>query len=320
MVSTTGLLDAPVRVSQPTSPILLPNHRTQSAVPLNGWKAALFGIPFMAVGVGIAIQGLNAVHSRRHSPEWLIGLLAGMFFLAGFFFFLHGVLDITRKSAYRREAAQRPSEPWLYDFHWRREGVTFSAFGDMLKRLMAAVVWTAFLLPFGWVGLNVRGGWPFLIGVTIFGLCGLFFWYRWATMLLDLLRYGNSFLGYGSFPYFLGGPLHAELRAPRNVAAIDDLTLTLRCVEERYITTGNGRNRSTSVVCYELYKDVLTFDRARLQGLAAGVIPFDFRLPSDQPVTTLVSTPPSYWEIEAKGKARGVDYEAVFLVPVYKPC
>jgi len=84
------------------------------------------------------------------------------------------------------------------------------------------------------------------------------------------------------------------------------------------VTTGSGNNRSTSVVCYELYKDVVKYDRDRLNGFATGDIPMEFRLPADGPTTTLIATPPTYWEIEADGKARGVNYEAVFPVPVYK--
>ena len=59
------------------------------------------------------------------------------------------------------------------------------------------------------------------MAVGIFGLCGLIFWVRWASMLLDLLRYGNSFLTYESFPFSLGGTLRARLRSPHHVSAID---------------------------------------------------------------------------------------------------
>jgi hypothetical protein len=153
---------------------------------------------------------------------------------------------------------------------------------------------------------------------VIFGLLGLIFWYRWAAMLLDLLRYGNSFLTYESFPYSLGGALRARLRSPHHVSMIDELTLTLRCVQEKYVTTGSGQNRTTNVVCYELYQDVSTFTRDQLTGLAGNDISMEFHLPSDLPATTLVATPPTYWEIEANGKARGTGYQAFFLVPVYK--
>jgi hypothetical protein len=317
MASTTELLAPPLERAQ-ASPAVLLNHPTQSAVAINGWGSVLFAVPFMAAGIGIGLVALNTIHARKQAPDWLIGGIGAMFFLSGLFFFVHGLLGVARRSAWLREMAEHPHEPWLYDHHWRREGIAFSAFDTMVERLLAAVVWTAFLAPFAWVGLNVKGAWPFLVAVGIFGLCGLIFWFRWAAMLLDLLRYGNSYLSFESFPFFMGGTLRARLRAPHHVSTIDSLAFTLRCVQERYVTTGVGQNRSTKVICYELYKEVSTFGRDRLTGLAGGDIPIEFHLPSDQPTTNLAATPPIYWEIEAKGTARGADYEAFFLVPVYK--
>jgi hypothetical protein len=297
---------------------VLQNHPTQSAAAIDGWKSALFGIPFLVAGIFIGRVAINGSTVGKHAPDWFIGVIGGMFFLAGLFLFIHGVHGVVRKAVYQREVSQRPGEPWLYDFHWHREGIAFSAFDEMLKRLMAALLWTAFLIPFGWIGVNEKGAWPFLAGAVIFGLLGLIFWYRWAAMLLDLLRYGNSYLTYESFPYSLGDTLRARVRSPHDVSTIDELTLTLRCVQEKYVTTGSGQNRTTNVVCYELYSDVITYSHDRLTGFASGDIPIEFRVPSDQPTTTLVATPPTYWEIEAKGKARGADYQAFFLVPVYK--
>lgn len=107
--------------------------------------------------------------------------------------------------------------------------------------------------------------------------------------------------------------------APLHVSRMNQLALTLRCVQEKYVTTGSGNNRRTQVVCYELYRDAITFSQTQLATAGAGCdIPVEFRLPQDQPPTTLVDTAPTYWEIEARGKARGADYEAYFLVPVYK--
>lgn len=316
---------APPLAERPGAAVLL-NHRTQSATTINGWAAVAFGVPFMGMGAFINWMMLHAHpathpaarHASTQVPDWLGPAIAGMFFLAGAFVFIHGVHGVIRKSIWRRESAARPNEPWLTDHHWRREGIAFSAFDDMVKRLIAAVVWSAFLVPFAWVGWTQRGAWPFLAAVAIFGLLGLIFWYRWAQMLFDYLRYGNSFLTYDEFPYSLGGKLSARLRIRRDVAAIDELTLTLRCVKEQYVTTGSGQNRTSKVVCYELYAESATLGRDRLNGLLAGEVPVEFKIPLDQPTTTLIATPPTYWEIEAKGKSRGANYESVFLVPVYK--
>jgi len=296
---------------------VLNDHPQRSAAPINGWSSLLFGSPFAASGIFIWVMALGKDDPRRHAPVWLVAMIGGFFFLAGAFLMIHGTHDLIRKAIWKNRAAAHPGEPWVADFHWRREGIAFSAFQETLKRLIGALGWNLFLVPFFWIGA-VQKVWPFLIFSAVFALLGLIFWYRWGVMVADCVRYGGSFLNYDSFPYFLGSPLRGRLRAPRNFSSIEELKLTLRCVEEKYITSGAGENRSTKVVCYEIYKDEQTLDQGRLRGLAGHDIPFEFPLPPDQPTTTLAATPPTYWEIEAKGKARGVDYQAYFLVPVYK--
>lgn len=303
----------------PGMPPVLLNHPTQSGAPIDGWKSVLFGLPFLLAGLAIECAALNLLPGRKNAPDWLIGLIGAFFFLAGAFLIVHGLRGAARQAEYERESSARPGEPWLCDHHWHREGVGFSAFNSMLQRLVAALVWNAFLIPFFWVGLNQRGvGRVFLVFASLFALFGLVFWARWIQMLADLVRYGNSFLYYDEFPYFLGQTLRVRLRAPRHVASTDELALTLRCLQEKYVTTGSGNNRSTQVVCYELYKDATTFSSTQLAACAGGDIPVEFHLPADQYATALAETPPTYWEVEARGKARGADYEAFFLVPVYK--
>jgi hypothetical protein len=306
--------------SGPGLPPALPNHPAQSTAPVDCWKALLFGLPFLFAGAFIecAAFGVIPAHGSKHAPTWVIAASGSLFFCAGLFLFIHGVIGIFRKAAYRREASQYPGQPWYFDFHWRKEGYTFSAFREMVNRLVAAVVWNAILAPFFWVGITQRGAWLFLVVASLFALIGLFFWARWAQMLVEIFRYGNSLLAYDEFPYFLGGTLRARLRVPHHIGRIDELSLTLRCVREKYVTTGMGNNRSTQVVCYELYKDAVVLPRERLASYAGGDIPIEFRIPVDQHATTLADTPPTYWEIEARGKAPGADYEAYFLVPVYK--
>jgi len=304
----------------PDLPPVLLNHPTQSATTIDGWKSFFFGLPFLFAGSfnEAAAFGQISAHGK-HAPNWMSGLIGGFFLLGGLFFGIHGILGVLHQAAHDREAAQYPGQPWLSDYHWHKEGIAYSAFHEMVRRLFAALVWSLLLVPFFWIGVH-EGGMArvFLAGAILFGLVGLIFWYRWAQMLADLLRYGNSFLNYDQFPYLLGGALRARLRATRHVSDLDELTLTLRCVQEKYVTTSVGNARQTQVVCYELYKDAHTLTRDQITGLAGGDIPIEFPLPPDQHTTTLCYNPPTYWEIEARGRAHAVAYEAYFLVPVYK--
>lgn len=301
----------------PGLPPVLLNHPTQSSAPIDGWKAALFGLPFLGIGLFMEATSFDLIPSHgKHAPDWMLSLIGVFFAAPGLFLVIHGIVGLMRRAAHAREAAQYPGQPWYSDYHWHKEGWVFSAFRTMVGRLCAALAWSAFLVPFFWIGLHGPGmARVFLCGAILFALLGLIFWYRWAQMLADLLRYGNSFLSYDQFPYFLGGRLRARLRAPQHVSDLDELSFTLRCVQEKYVTTGN---RETKVVCYELYKDSLTLTRDQITGLAGGDIPIEFHLPADQRTTTLCYNPPTYWEIEARGRSHTVAYEAHFLAPVYK--
>ena len=304
--------------SGPGLPPALPNYPARSVTAIDGPAAALFGLPFLGAGIFIGLTAFNVSKARTHGPTWLIASIGAMFFFAGLFLFVHGIHGMIRKAIYKHESAQTPGQPWLFDHHWGPVGIRFSAFNAMLNRLLAALVWHGFLVPFFWIGYTQRGAWLFFVIASLFALIGIFFWVRWFQMLTDLLRYGNSFLAYDSFPYFLGNTLRARLRAPRHLAMLNSLTLTLRCIQERYVTSGVGNDRSTRVVCYELYSDVLELDQQRLANFVGAEIPVEFRLPADKLPTTLAETPPTYWAIEARGSAPGADYEAYFLVPVYK--
>ena len=304
--------------SGPGLPAALPNYPAQSVTAIDGIRSTLFGLPFLTAGVFICLAAFNVIDGKKNAPTWIIAFIGAIFLSAGLFLVLHGIYGMIHRAIYNRKSAETPGQPWLFDFHWHPEGISFSAFNAMLSRLLAALVWNGFLIPFFWVGYTERGAWLFLVVAGLFALIGLIFWARWIKMLADLVRYGNSFLSYDSFPYFLGGTLRARLRAPRHLTMLNGLTLTLRCIQERYVTTGSGRDRSTRVVCYELYKDVLTFSQSRLVNFVGAEISIEFRLPSDKLPTMLADTPPTYWAIEARGEAPGADYEAYFLVPVYK--
>jgi len=312
--SQTLLVGVPANSSER----VLVNHPTQSATAIDGWKSVLFGLPFFAAGIFIGAVALDYVGGKKHAPDWLIGLVGFFFFAAGAFLIIHGLRDVIRKTKYDREARQVPDQLWLCDYHWHREGFAFSAFNSMLQRFVAAVVWNAFLTPFFWIGLTQRGAWFFAIVAGLFTLIGLVFWYRWGQVRAELLRYGNTFLDYNTFPFFLGSSVSARLRAPNHLSDLDELTLTLRCVQERYITSGSGKSRTTNVVCFELYADSKTFSRSQLAADSNQSIPMEFPLPPSQLTTSLASTPPTYWEIEASGKSSRVNLQVFFLVPVYK--
>jgi len=301
----------------PAFPVLR-NHTTHTDVPISGWKSVLLGLPFIVAGALIALVALHQIAARKPAPDWLMGAAGGLFLAGGSVYVIHGLRDLRRRAAWRQSAAARPHEPWLADYPWQHEGIGFSEVDEVLGRLLAALAWTLIFTFFAWVGMLRPDGWPIWSGLCLFGLCCLMLWGRGAAGVFQMMNYGDGSLFFGEFPFRLGGDLQARLRVPYRLSEIDELTITLRCVQEKFVSKGDGPRRTVTVVCYETYKKVIQMNAGQLLDLNGADIPVEFRLPMRETSTNLSATPPIYWEIEVNGKARGIGYDAIFLVPIYK--
>lgn len=302
--------------STPAFPVLR-HHRTLSAAPINRWRSVLFGLPFISAGALIALVSVGRIPARKYAPDGLLAAIAAIFIGGGLVFLVHGIRDLRRRAIWRQQSAARPGEPWLADYAWHRDGVAFFPLDEMLQRLLAALGWTFVLTLMGWLGAREPDGWPIWAALSFFSLCCLLLWAWWAASVLELRRYGSSYLKFSEFPFRLGGELHARLSVPRNLSRILQLSVTLRCIQEQYVTRGSGSQQTVSIICYERYKDVILMNASQLAWFGRGEVPIEFPLPAEQAGTELSAAPPTYWEIEVRGRARGADYEAFFLVPIY---
>jgi hypothetical protein len=313
--TTVPAAEARPEVMEASAFPVLRNHRTHIDVPISGWKAVLFGLPFLAAGALIGLVALQRIPVRQLAPGWLIGAAGALFLAGGSLYVAHGFRDLRRRAAWRQSAAARPNEPWLADYPWQHEGIGFSEVDEVLGRLLAALAWTLIFSLFAWVGILKPDGWPIWAALCLFGVCCLMIWGRWAVAVFQLMNYGDGSLSFGDFPFRLGGKLRATLRIPQHLSVMYQLTITLRCVQEKFVSSRDGRTET--VVCYEMYKNIIQMNAAQLAGFGEGEIPVEFRLPDRQACTRLSATPPTYWEIEVNGKTQGTGYSAIFLVPIY---
>ena len=313
--------------------------QAQTSLPPNrldrpGRTTAIHGVSALVYGALFVIAGLAAawfafkLHSSATANDVsglrfsFLVLSAGIGLLCGLFFSAHGVRDLIGAARTRRFSAEEPTKPWLGDYAWRPEGFKFSALRETSKLLTTAMIGTAIVAPFIWVAIGNPLAWAFDLFVAMLAVFPGYAWWRWLVMLLETLRFGGSFLKYETFPFFVGSPLKARLRLHRNGASIQSLTLTLRCVQEKYVTIGGrsrwgGGRRTTFTESYELFKSVLVLDQPQMAPLNGDGIPVQLSIPEGLPSTQLSSKPPIYWEIEATGATQGPPYKSVFLVPVY---
>ncbi|MFO7762680.1 MAG: DUF3592 domain-containing protein [Wenzhouxiangellaceae bacterium] len=207
-----------------------------------------------------------------------------------------------------------PDEPWMWFDRWRTPRISSQAGAPLWMALGFAVLWNLVSLPLAFVvpAEVAEGNRSALIGL-LFPLIGVGL-IVWAVReAIRHRRYGESVLELGAHPVPLGGRLHAVLTVPARLDA-RELQLRLACVQ-RY-TSGTGRNRSTRErVLWHDERRAMTRSGAGPGQTSARV---EFDMPVDQPISSEEnSRNRMIWRLTATADEPGVDYKAVFELPVF---
>lgn len=310
-----GSIASPTRERVPLS-----GRQPVSRTTIHGWLSVLFGSPFAGMGTFILLIGLGKVEmdpSKIHAPMWVISVCGAMFLLAGLWFIWHGLDGLRRKAKIKHVKTTRASSSWLWDYEWQALGISDNKFKKVIHALIMLSVVSVFLAPFNWWAF-FSGDESIMVKVIVvlldlaFGLGG---GYYFLNNLGMFLKYGNSRLRFGNFPFLLGDKLSVMLvDLP---SEINQLQLDLRCIEEKYEIHQRGQERESKVVCYQLYHESRTLNGREVA--ASGKLSLEWDLPGDPEfASTLSQRPALFWELEVKADTPGVDYHSSFLLPVYE--
>ena len=150
-------------------------------------------------------------------------------------------------------------------------------------------------------------------------------WYLWllaaagvipaavaAYLIRRIQKFGVSVFEMSPLPGVLGGPVNGTVRIPSHVETEDGFDVVLQCVHQ--YTTGSGKQRST-------HRDVLWEDSRHIDGGHSygdeTLLPVRFSVPYERPATTVAGNGNGYyWRLNVTAAAPGIDYKAVFDVPV----
>ena len=286
----------------------------RTSTTVHGAVAIALGLPFIGVGAAVvallARTGDVAGGARVVFPPVAAVSLGLTFALAGIALVAHGARWFVRRRQVAVRRRRFPEQPWLWDYPWERRAGRDEVPDEAGRLLAFALALGLFLVPFHWVAfLSPDRPALFQIVTAIFELIGVAMLGRVAYLTLRRLRYGPSRLRFATFPIAPDSEAELPLDAVSPRARAHPMKATLRCVEEREEVHVSGRERETRTVCYELWRD----ERA----VAPGEGSVSFTIPPGAPSTALAALPPRYWELELTAEARGVDYGARFLVPVY---
>lgn len=298
----------------PSTALRLRSETPRSALPLVGWPAVGFGGLFVLAGGALVARAALGGTEGMHAPLWVLGVVGLTFGLAGLYVATSGALDVRRSRGVCQRAATMPGQPWQWDYGWRTDGIGNDTAREIVRAFVGAVFLAIFVAPFHWVGFfAVHAPRAFAVGALLVDVAIVAVLVRATRLLLMRRRYGRSWLRFGRFPFHPGERLDVSLDSFGGIAAVPRLTALLRCVQERYETTGTGRNRRTEVACYALWSTTGSAEKNR-----NGLFEFSFEIPAGLPSSALSERPARFWELTLQSDAvAGVDYSASFLLPVY---
>lgn len=300
---------------------LLNHPQVSAGFGQSGCCAALFGLPFLGVGLLVIAVAFGEVGGANEDlPPWILGAFGSVFALVGLFVSVVGVQGwVTGR---RRQALldAHPDEPWR-EHDWDEREAHDRSTGPLAMFAIAAFM-TLFLSMFNYVLFvdpKASAEAPcFAKGIILlFDAVCVALWGYAFYLLGRRLKYGRAKVRYNEFPLVAGRPLRITLELPSTLSGFESLKATLRCAEQVWETSETsepGESSKRTLVTYELWRQEMTLTADEVGRDAS----FTFELPEDAPPTALHANPPRFWEVQLDAETPGIDYHGLFLLPVYR--
>ncbi|MCK6485285.1 MAG: hypothetical protein HUU22_09505 [Phycisphaerae bacterium] len=297
----------------------LRGHFPRSMTTVHGKSAIGFGIPFLAAGLFAILAAARIIPTREadfHAPRWVVAVCGLIFAGPGAWLILHGISGCLRTARQTRQRERRPEAPWLADYSWNPSEARDDRNTRLKVRGAQFLMLIIFTLPFNYIGFFTKGALaPRLFMAGTADLVLLIFGGAFVYHVAQRIRFGPSRLKFRRFPFFLGERLDVDFVPSRSFGEVNQLTATLRCIREQYVTTPAPDPR-TEIVSQLLHAKSETIAPGRID--CADVFALSFALPDGDFETCLSVQPPRYWEIEIVVDMSGMEFKAVYLVPVYR--
>ena len=277
----------------------------------------LFMLPFCGFGVFALIMAAFQAAGGDFAAAGFLVVFGLVFSSIGFGFIVAGFRGFGRQKQTDRLEEENPDEPWLWRKEWAEGRITGGSRATMIFAWIFAGFWNliSWTLAIGIVPAALNEGELAALFVLIFPLVGalLLTWAIVAT--LRYRRYGISVFRMATVPGVIGRTLRGVIILPSRVRPVDGFDVKLTCV--RRITTGSGKNRSTSERI--LWQEERSIRDSSQVGATATAIPVTFVIPDDAEESSPRSSDDQIvWRLEAEASVPGIDYSARFEVPVFR--
>lgn len=239
-------------------------------------------------------------------PAIVVGLVAAL--LAGMGIF---AAKVNRQRAdLAARIAQSPDRPWLHVAQWDQGRIQDAPAKQAAVGLGAfAAMWNAVVIGVALLARgrdDLRSDTTVLVFLGIFGLVGLGLLAGTVYMAMVGRKFGRAMFEMSSLPGVLGGWLRGSILLPEEVPGGCEARVSLVC---RRDSTGSSR------LSFDVWKGEATVT-------TAPGVPVAFRIPFNLPESDLPDMPYKgtmrvSWLLSIAASLPGVDYSAIFTVPVF---
>jgi hypothetical protein len=288
-------------------PVFLKSHA-------DGLFPAVFGIPFMAVGVLVIVLFSHQVVAAD-KKTLLPFVFGGVFGLAGLFVTSLGIKTILDGAG---PPPARGGAPWTSDNDWdsrgaRPDGAQVGGVAALFGRLFFFVF--VGLLNILWT-VPIRGGGRFVVAILVgfFDLIALAAVVEMILRMVQTARVGSTKLVWRKMPFFTGERFEAVFQTSRTMHPNGPPTVTLRRIEQRNdVEERDGV--APGLHPYEAWSSTKALPEFAQGAMTS--IPFAIDVPAGQPGTDLSTRECTYWLLAVSVPVAGPDVQAAFLVPIY---
>lgn len=257
----------------------------------------------------------NAILYRR--PRWEMMLFYTVFMYA----FGGAGLVLMSAALFGGRRARRASEagaaPWQARDDWAEGKIRTSN-----RKVFLTVAFLAFLANLAYLPAAIVAGqeWleqgnPWTLLTLVFPVIGLGMAWWAIYAYLQWLKYGESVFEMASVPGVVGGRLAGVVHVSARLESDQGFHLRLAC--QRTTTTRSGKKSQTTVdTVWEAERQITQALDQPDPGVTA--IPVLFGIPYEAPSTGGPSNEKIDWKLDVRSAQSGVDYSAVFEVPVFK--
>jgi len=284
----------------------------QATASDNSGCLILFGGVFSAAGFVVLAKAL-AFRQADPNPSRSI-LIALTFIVAGIAVAAWGKMMRESTATSRKLSAQNPDKPWL----WREDWANGYANPEWRSK---AAIWGGMgviFLVVSWPGLlAIPQNWPTrhryeTLFVLIMPLAGLSLLMASARAARSAAKFRGTRLKLTTLPGIIGGKVEGSLETAYVFPPGTSMNLALTCVRS-YDSGGDSHSHWENA----LWQDSRAVPA--YTGGAGSTVPVSFTTPYDARETDGRNRSDEiYWKLTATADAPGIDFRAVFRLPVFK--